>query len=242
MKRSGAMIFLLCAVALPAFAQSFRAEQLQYPRVQAAYQRKEKTIQKMFKRKNLAYPPRQIFLRAFKKEKRLELWVQSDSKSTGPKFRLLKKYPFCVMSGRLGPKRRQGDKQIPEGFYTIDRFNPESGYHLSLKVSYPNDSDRLLGGKKGKKLGGDIFIHGGCGSSGCIPLTNDKMEELYLIAVEARSQGQEQIPIHIFPTRLDAKGMRYLEKTFAKEQSLIDFWKGLERGFLQFENQNRKNS
>lgn len=106
-------------------------------------------------------------------------------------FRLIKDYQICSLSGELGPKRQQGDLQVPEGFYWIDRFNPASNFYLSLGINYPNQFDRILG--KSGELGGDIFIHGGCVTIGCIPITDDKIKELYLIAVEAKSNGQDGV-------------------------------------------------
>src|SRR5687767_4805391 len=141
----------------PAIAHAdFAAEQKRYPRVKGAFQSKESELRQHFTKEGLAFPPREIFLRVFKKEKELELWTKDPAKG----WTRAKSYPFCYASGNLGPKRKQGDLQVPEGFYHVDRFNPSSNFHLSLGVSYPNQSDRILG-RKGE-LGGDIFIHGDC--------------------------------------------------------------------------------
>jgi murein L,D-transpeptidase YafK len=149
----------------------------------------------------------------------------------------LKEYPFCNSSGALGPKRRQGDGQIPEGFYHIDRFNPLSNFHLSLGINYPNQADRIRGGSG--DLGGDIFIHGGCVTIGCVPITDELIKEVYLIAVEAKTAGQGRIPVHIFPARMGAKGMRQLEGAASGNQELLDFWRNLKSGYDSFE-QNRR--
>jgi hypothetical protein len=109
------------------------------------------------------------------------------------------------MAGELGPKRKQGDNQTPEGFYAISYFNPRSDFHLSLHIDYPNRRDRAAGAD-GVKLGGDIFIHGGCLSEGCLAITDEGIRELYWLAVEARSVGQRRIPVHIFPARLGDGG------------------------------------
>jgi len=124
-------------------------------RVRAARGRAEGELKRLIRAQGLAYPPREIFLRAFKKEKTLELWARSDQAKG---FTLITSYAICAASGSLGPKRRSGDRQVPEGFYTIDRFNPHSGFHLSLRIDYPNAADRILG-RQGS-LGSDIFIHG----------------------------------------------------------------------------------
>ena len=131
----------------------------------------------------------------FKQERELELWVLP---ANGDRFELLRTYEICKLAGMLGPKRKQGDRQVPEGFYAIDLFNPVSAYHLSLRINYPNHRDRLVA--KSGKLGGDIFIHGGCKSVGCIAITDDAIEELYWIAVQARGRHQRSIPVHIFPS------------------------------------------
>ncbi|HET9532720.1 MAG TPA: L,D-transpeptidase family protein, partial [Blastocatellia bacterium] len=149
------------------------------------------------------------------------------------RFQMVKQYAFCASSGGLGPKRRQGDGQIPEGFYHIDRFNPVSNFHLSLGINYPNRSDRILGGAG--RMGGDIFIHGGCATIGCVPITDDGIKELYIVAVAARSYGQSAIPVHIFPTKLDSAGMKRLERKFNGEARLLDFWLNLKLGFDFFE-------
>src|SRR5207244_1746866 len=128
-----------------------------YPRVKVAFAEKESSIKELFKQKGVAYPPKRIFIRAFKREQILELWA---GEADGDKYQLLKEYRICAGSGVLGPKRKEGDRQVPEGFYSIDVFNPTSNYYLSMRVDYPNQSDRILGGKN--RLGGDIFIHGNC--------------------------------------------------------------------------------
>ncbi|WP_081909566.1 murein L,D-transpeptidase family protein [Aureispira sp. CCB-QB1] len=137
----------------------------------------------------------ELFLRAFKKEQIVEVWAKE---KLGQQFKKIQTYSFCTSSGLLGPKRQEGDRQIPEGCYWIDRFNPNSKFHLSLGLNYPNDSDRKLG--HAQYPGGDIFIHGGCASIGCIPITNRKIEELYALTSEAQRLGQTKIQVHIFPS------------------------------------------
>lgn len=215
-------------------AQNFEREQRKFPRVRTAFSEKETTVQTLFKKAQVRYPPRKIFIRIFKYERRLELWAMGTDTDT---FKIITKYPFCSSSGELGPKRRQGDFQIPEGFYYIDRFNPMSNFYLSLGLNYPNASDRILG-KKGN-LGGDIFIHGDCVTIGCIPITDDKIKELYLIAVKAKSNGQKKIPVHIFPFNFsDKKNGTYFktEKAYSRFQA---FWQELKPAFFFFEKYRR---
>jgi murein L,D-transpeptidase YafK len=216
------------------YGQSFKDEQLKYPRVRAAYAEKETLLKNIFLAKKIAYPPKRIFIRAFKREQRLEVWVSSaDDKN----FQLLKEYKICASSGALGPKRREGDLQVPEGFYDIDLFNPTSHFFLSLRVNYPNPSDRILG--RSPRLGGDIFIHGNCVTIGCMPIEDENIKELYLLAVEARSAGQRHIAAHIFPAKMDANGMRQLMQESADNKQLREFWQNLKPGYDYFEKNHR---
>lgn len=215
-------------------AQDFKAAQLKHPRVRRAAQEKEPVLQQTFRQKGLAYPPKRIFIRVFKREKELELWA---SASDAEPYGLLKTYPVCESSGVLGPKRSQGDGQVPEGFYELENFNPQSNYHLSIRVSYPNASDRVLGARG--RLGGDIYIHGNCVTIGCVPITDDGIKEVYWLAVQARSAGQTRIPLHIFPARLTAAEVRHLEREYGKSPELLLFWNGLRPGYEYFEKQHR---
>lgn len=213
--------------------EDFKSAQSKHPRVKVALAEKEASIKRLFEQKKIPWPPRRVFLRAFKRERVIELWV---SRTASGAFELLKEYSFCASSGAFGPKRRQGDGQIPEGFYHIDRFNPASNFYLSLGLNYPNQSDRILGANG--KLGGDIFIHGDCVTIGCIPITDDLIKELYIIAVEARSSGQREIPVHLFPTRMNDSGMKFLEKQ-TTDSALRAFWTNIKEGYDFFEQNHR---
>ncbi|MXY29240.1 L,D-transpeptidase family protein [Candidatus Poribacteria bacterium] len=197
-------------------------------------QETDASLRKLFAAEGIAYPPKEIFIRAFKQEKILEVWAFSAADAG---FKRVKQYPICQTSGNLGPKRREGDLQIPEGFYYIDRFNPKSNFYLSLGLNYPNRSDRILG-RKGR-LGGDIFIHGGCVTIGCIPITDEYIKEIYWLAVQTKSNGHLKIPVHIFPTKLDDYTMARLKSTFPNDNTLINFWENLQIGYNWFE-RNRK--
>jgi murein L,D-transpeptidase YafK len=142
-------------------------------------------------------------------------------------YTLAKNYSICATSGILGPNRRFGDEQVPEGFYELDWFNPQSNLYLSLHVSYPNAADRVLGSKQ--NLGGGIFLHGNCVTIGCIPITDGGIKEVYWLAVLARAQGQQHIPIEIFPARLSREelvnlkdGFDYFEKTHRPPAVSVD--------------------
>ncbi len=212
----------------------FKGSQMKNKRVRTAYSQKGELIKKMLDAQGIKPESVQIFIRAFKKERILQVWGKNKSDKT---YKPLVSYPFCWTSGELGPKRRQGDMQIPEGFYVIDRFNPWSNFYLSLGINYPNQSDRLLGNKRDP--GGDIFIHGACVTIGCIPITDDKIKELYLLAVEARNNGQQNIPVHIFPARLTAQEMKNLAWLHGKNKGLVTFWTNIKEGFDYFETHKR---
>lgn len=208
---------------------SFKDSQLTQPRVKAAYEQKERIVQQYFKTKNLNYQGFQVFIRAFKKEKALEVWIKEKDQEI---YSLLRTYDFCTSSGTLGPKRKEGDMQIPEGIYHINHFNPQSNFYLSLGLNYPNTSDKILSDKK--HPGGSIYIHGSCVTIGCIPLTDDKIKELYVLSVEARNNGQEKIPVHIFPARLTEQGTVELKNTH-KASGYHEFWDNLKIIYNDFE-------
>jgi murein L,D-transpeptidase YafK len=224
-----AMILSLLS-ALPA---DFLQDQLSYPRVKAAKTEKGERIRDLFKRKGVDYPPAEIFIRIFKLDRTVELWARSAKMDA---FRLITTYEICSLSGNAGPKRRIGDKQVPEGFYHIANFNPVSNFHLSLGINYPNQSDSVLG--VSGHLGKDIFIHGSCVTIGCIPITDDCIKELYVIAVETKAHGQNQIPVHIFPTRMDDKKYQSLTGG-VKDSKVLAFWENVRQGYAFFENGNK---
>ena len=209
---------------------AFARAQLRNPRVLQARIDSRYGIKKMYRDRGLPYPAAEVFLRVFKRERVLELWARPRETN---RFMLLKEYPICALTGAVGPKRRQGDHQTPEGFYEIDAFNPSSEYLLSLHVNYPNAADRVLGDRRAP--GGSIYIHGGCKTLGCIAVTDDAIKELYWIAVEARAGGQERIPVHIFPARMTDDELVRLAGAFPGRPDLMAFWKNLQPGFEYFE-------
>ena len=186
---------------------AFKDEQIKKTRVKKAYKNYGQTIRDLYKEHNLDEASLEIYIRAFKQEKLVEIWAKDKNKS---EYLLLRTYNFCKSSGTLGPKRKEGDNQIPEGFYRIVTFNPESKFYLSLGINYPNKSDRVLGDTT--NLGGDIFIHGDCVTVGCIPITDEKIQELYILAVDAKAAGNGRIPISIFPAKLDDANFEALKR------------------------------
>ena len=184
--------------------------------------------------KELKYPPRAILLRAFKQEALLELWAAD---AEDKPYVLVHEYRICTSSGALGPKRRFGDEQVPEGFYELDWFNPQSNFFLSLHINYPNASDRILGSHQNP--GGDIFLHGNCASIGCIPITDDGIKEVYWLAVLVHNQSQQHLPMHIFPARLTNDGLKALAATHPNKPALLAFWSNLKQGYDLFETNHR---
>jgi murein L,D-transpeptidase YafK len=213
-----------------ALDNEFTTDQLRYQRVLQARIDTRFGIKRLYRERGIRYPAAEIFLRIFKRERVLELWVRPEQSET---FSLLKEYRICALAGEIGPKRSQGDGQTPEGYYEIDNFNPNSEYLLSLHINYPNRSDRILGSRNG--LGGDIYIHGGCKTEGCLAVTDEHIKELYWIGVEARAAGQERIPVHIFPARLDQEEMTRLAGAFPDRADLRSFWTSLKPGYDYFE-------
>lgn len=203
-----------------------RKLQMQYPRVKEAFSEKWDALKKDIQNMGMETSGFNVLLCGFKAEKKLEVYLSSKGERT---FRHFKTYDFCTLSGELGPKRKQGDYQIPEGFYHIDRFNPSSNFHLSLGINYPNASDKLLSDKKSP--GGDIFIHGNCVSVGCVPITDDLIKELYVLCVEAAEGGQKKIPVYLFPARMTETAMESIRKMYRHNAGLLDFWNNLKEGY-----------
>lgn len=143
------------------------------------------------RRVGLGFPAPELALVALKAERMVELWGRADKGA----WRLVKRYPVCAASGGAGPKLAQGDLQVPEGVYRLSSLNPNSAFHLSMKVDYPNADDRERARADGRtQLGGDIFVHGNCVSIGCLALGDEAIEELFVLVAE-RWPKQPQIVI-----------------------------------------------
>lgn len=225
------VIFCFDAYAQPNFVES----QKSFPRVATALKVKEDTLQKQFAKAGLQWPPRQMYLRNFKYDGQLEVWVRNASADD---FKLFKTYKVCALSGSLGPKRMEGDYQVPEGFYYINVFNPRSTFHLSLGLNYPNAADNFY--SDSLQPGGDIYIHGSCVTVGCIPIRDEQIEELYVLASYARNQGQDYIPVHIFPIRYNnPKSFAYLQKTVKDDPSYGKFTEKIKEVYDFFEKQKK---
>lgn len=208
---------------------SFREAQMAFTRVREAYAGKEKMVIKTLNEHSISRDSLRIYLRAFKTEKKVELWAKNASDSI---FVLIKKFPICDISGDVGPKRRYRDLQVPEGFYHISDLNPYSKYYLSMQINYPNASDSIRGVQG--HLGNFIFIHGECVSSGCIAITNDKIKELFVWCIEAYNSGQKQIDLTIFPAHLDDSNYTRLSTRYAKYKDEISLWTDLKKSYDLF--------
>jgi murein L,D-transpeptidase YafK len=216
----------------PAQASNFKEDQLRYPHVREAYAQKGDSARLAFENVGLSFPPHRIFWRAFKMEKTLELWARDE---TDPDYIHVKDFPIYRLSGGLGPKRKDGDRQVPEGFYRISEFYPGSEYYLGLRLNYPSRSDELLGDPVDP--GKEVLLHGGYESTGCLAMTNGGIQEIYVVTLEAYVNGQEFLPIHIFPTRLDEAGLKTLfgEGAQSAPADLRVFWANLSEGYRFFE-------
>lgn len=145
-----------------------------------------------FMRAEVSYPPREIVLLATKEEKELELWARNEGD-----FKFIRSYPIRKASGGPGPKLREGDKQVPEGIYRITHLNPNSQFHLSMGLNYPNSFDLVRARKEGRSnLGGSIFIHGKAESTGCLAVGDIAIEELFVLV---NAIGTEQVSVIIAP-------------------------------------------
>jgi murein L,D-transpeptidase YafK len=163
-----------------------------------------------------------MMIRIFKSESELELWI-----NTGQRFELFHTYRICNWSGTLGPKLHEGDRQAPEGFYSVSlaQIHRKGRWPRSLNIGFPNSLDRAVG-----RTGSLILVHGGCTSTGCYAMTNPVMEEIYGLAEQALRGGQERIPVHVFPFRMSDANM----KAHA-DQQWHDFWLNLKEAYDRFE-------
>lgn len=213
------------------YSVHFLENQKSFPKISELMSREADTLKKQFQAKELVWPARYVYIRSFKYDSDLEVWVKN---KMGDKYKLFKTYKICALAGSLGPKRMAGDYQVPEGFYYINEFNPRSLYHLSLGLNYPNASDRMLGDMS--QPGGDIYIHGSCVTTGCIPITDGQIEELYVLAAYAKDQGQDFIPVHIFPVNFsNPRSVTYLNKFLANFNEFVPFEKSMQNAFYYFE-------
>jgi len=212
---------------------SFEQQQRLNERVNQAWDRKNDLIN--MRCRSLEIPEEtfgKMLIRVFKEEGIMEIWVEKpDGKFI--KFNEIKIY---AASGKLGPKRCQGDCQVPEGYYYINDFNPNSNYYLSLGINYPNESDMIL--STAPRKGGDIYIHGAKCSAGCMAMSNYYIEDIYICAVKARSLGQQKIPVWIYPFKMTPINLAFFSQ-YADCKPFDKFWRNLAQGYLFFEKNKR---
>jgi murein L,D-transpeptidase YafK len=220
-------IYFLLTISIMAEAQTVAKKQLTFERVKNAYNEKWTSLRIELSKMKIG-DSSEMIITAYKTEGKLEIWLK-DIKDTN--YKLFKTYNFCAHSGTLGPKIIEGDGQTPEGFYHINVFNPMSNFHLSLGVNYPNKVDAFRTGKD-RKTGGDIYIHGACVTVGCIPLTDDKIKEVYLLAMFSANAPSKKIPVYIFPFKMTETNMKKYSKEFPQQ---VAFWKSIKPGFDYFE-------
>ncbi len=170
-----------------------------------------------FSKAGVSYPPKEIALLAFKSERKVELWAKNSKKS----WTHIHNYPLTGFSGRLGPKLRENDKQIPEGVYKLVNFNPFSSMHLSMMINYPNNFDREKGSADGRRnLGNNIFIHGKNLSVGCLAVGDLAIDQLFILA---RRVGLDNIQVIIAPN--DMRHDKPATSTFAQPRWLPELYK-----------------
>jgi murein L,D-transpeptidase YafK len=164
-----------------------------------------------------------VMARVFKEEGKLEIWKQK----TNGRYDLIASYDICKWSGKLGPKFTEGDRQAPEGFYTVrpSQMKPNSQYHLAYNIGYPNTYDRANG-----RTGSNLMVHGACSSAGCYSMTDQQIEEIYAFGRDAFQGGQTEFQVQAFPFRMTAANMaRY------RNDPNYEFWKMLKVGYDHFE-------
>lgn len=195
-------------------------------RAQAAEARNKPALERDLRELGLRFGA-PVFMRIFKREKQLELWLEGD----GHRFVLFRRYPICTYSGDLGPKQREGDNQSPEGFYRVSagQLNAQSAYHLSFNLGYPNAYDRAH-----SRTGSFLMVHGSCVSIGCYAMGDENIEEIYTLAAAALGNGQSAFEVHAFPFRLNQADLDR-----QKDSPWHGFWSELKPAYDEFERTRR---
>ncbi len=188
--------------------------------------RVEPQLISFFSKAGVSYPPREIALLAFKSERKVELWAKNPNQN----WTHIHNYPLTGFSGRLGPKLKENDKQIPEGIYKLVNFNPFSSMHLSMMINYPNSFDREKGSLDGRKeLGNNIFIHGRDLSVGCLAIGDIAIDQLFILA---RRVGLKNIQLIIAPN--DLREQKPSTSTFAQPTWLPELYKQITESLRPF--------
>jgi len=220
-------VFLLLVWSLSCEKQQDKMDTPPLPRAEAAAARVRPALEVALAEKNLRFGNK-VFIRAFKEEKMLELFIENPSTKRFERFRT---YPIAAASGMLGPKLAEGDRQVPEGFYAVppSAMNPNSRFHLAFNIGYPNALDRSL-----KRSGSAIMIHGDRVSIGCLAMTDESIEEIYTLCEAAHHGGQDAFAVHIFPFRMTTQRLET-----EKSSRWHAHWSNLKEGYDHFEKNQR---
>lgn len=234
MKKGIPAIFLALLFTASGFCGQFKNDQLRYPRFREAHEQYLPKIKTQFARRKVPFPPQALTVRIFKDEDELEIWARGKGQKA---YSFIKSFKIFSLSGNPGPKRGNGDQQIPEGFYHINYYNPASLYHFSVRINYPNESDRKLGYKD--NLEEDVYIFGETVSVGSICLNDESIKELYVILAEVRDGGVEKIPVQIFPFKMTDENFDRFKEIYGDDQGLLKFWSNLKEGYDYFAGQGK---
>jgi murein L,D-transpeptidase YafK len=213
-------LFIFGVLALAAWKHALRSD-----RSEAAAKRVRPQLEAALRVKGLRWGA-PVFIRIFKEEKELELWIDD-----GKVFKHFKTWPICKYSGALGPKLKEGDGQAPEGFYFVppSRMNPRSRFHLSFNIGYPNTYDRTH-----KRTGSALMVHGNCVSIGCYAMTDAGIEEIYSLCDAALMNGRRFFRVHCFPFRMTEANMKR-----HRSSKWVNEWRNLKQGYDWFEKAKR---
>ncbi|HFR4749065.1 TPA: murein L,D-transpeptidase family protein, partial [Legionella pneumophila] len=226
MKRFFLILFILYCCNLFAMAPKLNWDKAIDKAIKRYGLRVEPQLISYFSKAGVSYPPKEIALLAFKSERKVELWAKNPSQE----WTHIHDYPLTGFSGRLGPKLRENDKQIPEGIYKLVNFNPFSSMHLSMMINYPNSFDRQKGYMDGRKeLGNNIFIHGKNLSVGCLAVGDLAIDQLFILA---RRVGLKNIQVIIAPN--DLRHQKPSTSTFAQPRWLPELYKQITESLKPF--------
>ena len=221
------ILFFLCSIHSHAMAPKLNWEKAIDQAIKRYGLQTEPQLIGWFKRAGVSYPPQEIALLAFKQERQVQLWARDENQS----WRFIHTYPLTAFSGRLGPKLKEYDRQIPEGVYRLITLNPFSSMHLSMMINYPNSFDRLQASKDGRRhLGNNIFLHGKTFSVGCLAVGDKAIDQLFLLVWRT---GLSHVQLIIAPN--DLRKGKPATSTFAQPRWLPELYKNISRALAQFD-------
>lgn len=226
MRRFIFLLLLLSAAQIYSMAPKLNWEQAVDNAIKRYGLPTEPQLKRWFTNAGVSYPPRNIALLAFKQERKIELWAKDENTS----WRYIHTYTMTAFSGRLGPKLKENDLQIPEGVYRLTTLNPFSSMHLSMMINYPNGFDRVQAIKDGRKnLGGSIFLHGKSLSVGCVAVGDKTIDQLFLLV---RRVGLSHTQMIIAPN--DLRHAKPATSSFAQPRWLPELYQQISQALRQF--------